>query len=163
MSLQIDCWQSECQKPAVLGVTATAKTTATLSGVTAGAISFTLQGGNSTAVAITATVSDANDLAAIAKAVNAQSSLTNITATSDKAGKLVLTDADGNDIKMVSTQAAAGDGIGTAQLHRCIWRCCCCFGAAGLATVGGEISFDSKAGFAIALPRRWIYVVGGGR
>jgi flagellin len=132
------------------GVSATAKTTATLTGVTAGAISFTLQGGNATAVAITATVSDAQDLSAIAKAVNAQSSLTNITATSDKAGNLVLTDADGNDIKMVSTQAAAGDGVGTAQLTGASGAAATAFGAAGLATVGGSLTFDSKSGFSIA-------------
>lgn len=132
------------------GVTATAKTTATLSGVTAGAISFTLQGANATAVAITATVSSATDLSAIAKAVNAQSSLTNITAAADKAGNLVLTDLDGNDIKIVSTQTAAGDGIGTAQLTGVAGAAAAAFGAAGLATVGGKLSFDSKAGFSVA-------------
>jgi flagellin len=132
------------------GVTASAKTTATLSGVTAGAISFTLQGANATAVAITATVSSSTDLAAIAKAINAQSSLTNITATSDKAGNLVMTDLDGNDIKMVSTQAAAGDGVGTAQLTGSTGVAAAAFGAAGLATVGGALTFDSKSGFSIA-------------
>ena len=135
---------------ATTGITASAKTTATLSGVTAGAISFTLQGANATAVAITATVSSSSDLAAIAKAVNAQSSLTNITATADKAGNLVLTDLDGNDIKMVSTQAAAGAGIGTAQLTGESGAAAAAFGAAGLATAGGKLTFDSKSGFSVA-------------
>ncbi|CAM8672536.1 FlgL Flagellin and related hook-associated proteins [Comamonadaceae bacterium] len=131
------------------GITATAKTTATISGVTAGAISFTLQGANTTAVAISATVSDANDLSAIAKAINAQSSLTNITATSDKAGKLVLTDLDGNDIKIDSTQAAAGDGIGTALVTGSTGAATAALGTA-TATIGGGLTFDGKSGFSIA-------------
>jgi flagellin len=131
------------------GITATAKTTATISGVTAGAISFTLQGANTTAVAISATVSDANDLSAIAKAINAQSSLTNITATSDKAGKLVLTDLDGNDIKIDSTQAAAGDGIGTALVTGSTGTATAALGTA-TATIGGGLTFDGKSGFSIA-------------
>ncbi|WP_296510452.1 flagellin [Rhodoferax sp.] len=130
------------------GITATAKTTATLTGVTAGAISFTLQGANTTAVAITATVSDATDLSAIAKAVNAQSSLTNITATSDKAGKLVLTDLDGNDIKIVSTQAAATDGVGTALVQGSTGPVTAALGTAA-ATIGGGLTFDGKSGFSI--------------
>nr|CBA32020.1 B-type flagellin [Curvibacter putative symbiont of Hydra magnipapillata] len=134
---------------ATTGITATAKTTATISGVTAGAISFTLQGANTTAVAITATVSDATDLSAIAKAINAQSSLTNITATSDKAGKLVLTDLDGNDIKIDSTQAAAGDGIGTALVTGSTGAATAALGTA-TATIGGSLTFDADSGFSIA-------------
>jgi flagellin len=131
------------------GITATAKTTATLNGVTAGAISFTLQGQNSTAVAITATVNDSTDLSAIAKAVNAQSSLTNITATSDKAGNMVLTDLDGNDIKIVTTQNAT-TGIGSALVTGASGAATATIGTAGTATVGGQLTFDAKTGFSIA-------------
>ncbi|MDT7514277.1 flagellin [Rhodoferax mekongensis] len=134
---------------ATTGITATAKTTATISGVTAGAISFTLQGANTTAVAISATVSDATDLSAIAKAINAQSSLTNITATSDKAGNLVLTDLEGNDIKIDSTQAAATDGIGTATVTGATGGATAALGT-DTATIGGKLTFDAKSGFSIA-------------
>jgi flagellin len=55
----------------------------------------------------------------------------------------------------VSTQAAAGEGVGTAQLRGAdvggvAGTPAAAFGAAGLATVGGSLTFDSKAGFAVA-------------
>jgi len=78
------------------GVTATAKTTLSLANTNGntGSFSFKLQGANTTnAVTISATVSSATDLSAVAQAVNAQSGTTNVTATADKSGNLVLTDA----------------------------------------------------------------------
>lgn len=146
------------------GVTSTASSTATLSGVTAGAVQFTLQGANSTAVTISATVSSATDLAAVAQAVNAQSGTTNITATADKAGNLTLSDAAGNDIKIGNT--TTGTGLDGASLRGADLRdpttglstgtgATVTFGAGTAAapnsvTVGGELSFSSSAGFSIA-------------
>ncbi len=58
---------------------------------------ITLQGANSKAITISTDVKDTRDLGAIAAVVTAQSGSTNITATADKKGNLVLTETDGND------------------------------------------------------------------
>lgn len=140
------------------GVTATATTTATINNVTAGAVQFTLQGANANAITISATVSSSSDLSAIAQAVNAQSGTTNITATADKSGNLVLSDNAGNDIKLAgssggfdtaqvrggdfvdaTTGAVTGQGTTTTDIT-----------TGGTATVGGSVSFSSSAGFSIA-------------
>jgi flagellin len=93
---------------AASGVTAVATTTATLSSITAGAVQFKLTGANSSPVTISATVSNASDLSALAQAINAQSGTTNITAVADKAGNLVMTDSSGNDIKMENLNVVGG-------------------------------------------------------
>jgi flagellin len=136
------------------GVNATATTTATLSGVTAGAVSFKLTAGNSTAVTISATVSSASDLSAIAQAVNAQSSVTNVTATADKSGNLVFSDNAGNDIKLQNLNLA-GVGLTGATLKGADAAATAVTfivaGTAGdAATVGGQVSFDSASGFTVS-------------
>lgn len=142
------------------GVTATATTTATIAGVTAGAVSFTLQGANATAITVSATVSTATDLGAVATAINAQSSTTNITAVADKNGNLVLTENTGNDIKIVN--GTTGTGLDAATIRGADLRdpvtglstgngATAAIGASGtFATVGGELSFSSSSGFSIA-------------
>jgi flagellin len=128
------------------GVTATASTTATLAAVSSGAVSFRLAGQNATTspVVISATVSSPSDLSAVAQAVNAQSGTTNITAVADKSGNLVLSDNAGNDIKIENitgldaATVAGGDGVASAVI-----------GAAGVAVVGGKVSFDSAQGFTV--------------
>lgn len=142
------------------GVSATATTTATISGVTAGAVSFQLVGANAAAnpVTISATVASASDLSAIAQAVNAQSGTTNITATSDKSGNLVLTDNAGNDIKVGNLSGAAagltGATIRGADVSAGVAGATKTFvatGAAGdLAVVGGQVAFDSPNGYTVA-------------
>jgi flagellin len=148
------------------GVAATASTKATISGVTAGAVQFTLNGANATAVTISATVSSATDLSAIAQAVNAQSGTTNISATADKSGNLVLSDSSGNDIK-VTNKTAAGVGLGTALMRGGDLRdattgvvtgngtSSAAFGdgtvAGGAAfVVGGDLQFSSAVGYTVA-------------
>ena len=144
------------------GVTAEAKTVATISGVVDGAVNFQLRGANSTAndpnskaVTISAKVVG-GDLSALAQAVNAQTATTNVTATIklDATGKkeLQLNDNSGNDIQIstqagdVALQAASvrGHDLGT--------------GAAGAgaalvntnsAVVGGRVEFTSDSGFSI--------------
>lgn len=136
------------------GVSATATTTATLSGVTAGAVSFKLTGGNATAVTISATVSSSSDLSAIAQAVNAQSSVTNVTATADKSGNLVFTDNAGNDIKLQNLNAASAGMTGATLKGADAAATAVTFVAAGTvgdaATVGGQVSFDSASGFTVS-------------
>ena len=137
---------------ATTGVTARATSTATIAGVTAGAVSFRLVGQNAAPVTISATVSSTTDLAAIAQAVNAQSGTTNITATSDKSGNLVLTDNSGNDIK-VGNLSGAGAGLTGAKIKggNATLATFVATGAAGdTAIVGGKVDFDSANGFTIA-------------
>lgn len=130
------------------GITASAVTTATVSTVTAGTVAFTLQGSNTTAISISATISSGSDLADIAKAVNAQSVNTGITATSDKAGNMVLTSLTGDDIKL--TTGAVPGGFSTATtVGRTGTAASAAIGISGTTTVGGDITFDSKSGFSI--------------
>ncbi|TFW29263.1 flagellin [Massilia arenosa] len=135
------------------GVTATAKTTATIANVAAGAVSFKLSGANSSAVTISATVSDTNNLSSVAQAINAQSGTTNITATADSQGKLTLTDASGNDIKLENLGTDAAVGFGTATVTGSSGAASAALGAAGGggagAVVGGTVSFDSAQGFTV--------------
>jgi flagellin len=83
------------------GVTAEARTTATLSNLaTDGTVSFTLQGTNSDPVEISATVT-ADDLKALAMAINDQSGNTGIMATlSGNQKSITLVQAEGYDIKI---------------------------------------------------------------
>lgn len=137
------------------GVTATATTEATISGVTAGAVQFKLVGANgaSNPVTISATVSDANDLSAVAQAVNAQSGTTGIVATSDKQGNLKLTSATGDDIK-VGNMSAAGAGLTGATMKGNSNDAGVAFVDTGnggdVITVGGSVSFDSAQGFTVS-------------
>ncbi|MES2130098.1 MAG: flagellin [Pseudomonadota bacterium] len=139
------------------GVSATASTTATVTSVSTGAVSFKLVGSNSSAspVTISATVAASSDLSAVAQAVNAQSGTTNITATADKSGNLVLSDNAGNDIKIENitgldtATVAGGDGIASAAV-----------GAAGVAVVGGKVAFDSAQGFTISTSAGTTFLTG---
>jgi flagellin len=135
------------------GVTATATSTATISGLAqTGAVSFQLVGANSSAVTISATVSSTSDLSAIAQAVNAQSGTTNITATADKSGNLVLTDNAGNDIKVGNLSGAAAGLTGaTIKGGNATTVAFAATGGAGdTAIVGGQVIADSANGFTIA-------------
>ncbi|BCL60557.1 flagellin [Desulfomarina profundi] len=140
------------------GVTATATTTATLSNLDAnGSVTFNLQGTNTTAVAINATVLS-DDLTNLVTALNEQTGNTGITATlsSDKAS-ITLEQSAGYDIKVTDfSHSSSSDSVAvTIKLT----------GSEGNAatltkggdttraddtdssTVGGEISFSSSSGF----------------
>ncbi len=140
------------------GVSATASTTATLSGVAnTGAVSFTLQGANTTAVTVSATISSTSDLGAIAQAVNAQSGTTNITAVADKQGNLVFSDNAGNDIKIGNASASLdasnfrGGNLSDPTTGADLGPGANATINTGTgATVGGSIAFSSSAGFAVS-------------
>jgi flagellin len=92
-------------------VVAVASTTATLSNFThLGTTLFTLFGKNTGAIAITANIHDTSNLSSLATAINSKSGQTGITATADRSGKLVLTEASGNDIG-IKNQGQAGAGL----------------------------------------------------
>ncbi|MCP5415712.1 MAG: hypothetical protein H6965_01330 [Chromatiaceae bacterium] len=94
------------------GVTASARTTATLSSLTAGGVvSFQLNG---TAISASVTTSD---LSALTSAINDRTSQTGVTAvTSDDGASITLTEENGNDITIQSfNSSVAVDGSsGTA-------------------------------------------------
>lgn len=141
------------------GVTATASTTATLGGLTAnGSVSFTLQGTNTTAVSISATVLS-DDLTNLVTSISEQAGNTGITATlsSDKKS-ITLTQASGYDVKIAdfahsATVAGTTSSImtltGSAGTAKTLTDGLTTSDAADLdsSTVGGEITFNSAAGF----------------
>ncbi|MDZ7890156.1 MAG: flagellin [Rhodoferax sp.] len=97
---------------ALSGVTAVATTKATISGVSLGSVQFQLQGSNlppdATPITVSATINNTSDLAPLAQAINAQSGSTGITAVADKVGNLVLTQAEGDDIKILNMGVTGG-------------------------------------------------------
>jgi flagellin len=138
---------------ATTGVTATARTTATMQTLTStGAVSFALQGTNSSAVTITATVAALTDISEISKAINTQSGQTGITASIAN-NVITLTQAEGADIKISdffgggsaasqATISVTGSAAGAQAIG----------GSASLdsTTVGGELTFDSNSTFNIS-------------
>jgi flagellin len=133
------------------GVTATARTTATLGTLSVdGSVTFSLKGTNTTAVSINATVL-ANDLTNLVTSINEQAGNTGITASlsSDKKS-ITLEQAAGYDIQIsdfahssgAATMQLTGSAGGAATLTEA--------GVAGdldSSTVGGEITFNSSSGF----------------
>jgi len=133
------------------GVTAVPITKATLNNVSTGSVQFTMKGANSTAITVSATVNNASDLAPLAQAINAQAETSGITATADKSGNLVLTQADGYDIKIENTtltQGLVGATIKGSETGTAVT-----FTAAGGANpavaIGGNVDFNSSTGFTL--------------
>lgn len=96
------------------GVSATAITTAQISAfTTTGSVNFTLgnkgSGGGSTAV-INATITNTGDLTPLLSAINAQSSVTGVSAvfTAGNTNGLTLTNANGDDIAVKLNSTSAG-------------------------------------------------------
>jgi len=148
------------------GVTALAKTTATLAQIgteadgtitdpaASLAVKFEMKSSNSEAVTISASVKN-GDLSALAQAINAQSGNTNVTASvqvnqTNGQKELKLENNTGDDINIVpgsSNAAMANTQIRGADVA----------GAAGTAvaltaetTVGGRIELSSDSGFSVA-------------
>jgi flagellin len=158
------------------GVTATATTSSTLTGIADGSVQFKLRGDNSVendpnsaAVTISAQVKN-GDLSSLAQAINAQSGTTGISASielnaSTGAKQIKMTNASGSDIQMenINTAPAAGtqDALAGAFLAGAAkpGSGAANTGAAdgapiGIAagatvTVGGHLSFSSDSGFTI--------------
>ena len=127
------------------GVTASARTTATIGALSAaGTFAFSLYGQNTTAVAISATISNTADLTQLRDAINAQSGQTGITATGTGA-TLTLTQAEGYDIALEgvsaggATLALTGGETGTETLGA--------LATTDSSTVGGEVVFSSENPF----------------
>ncbi len=140
------------------GVTATARTTATLDTLSAdGTVGFTLQGTNDTAIAISATVTQTN-LSSLAQAINDQAGNTGISASLAGDNKsITLTQSSGHDIKLASFTHSAGttDGLdltGNEDAHLTTDTSVAISMSSGTAaaTVGGEVSFSSSGSFNIS-------------
>ncbi len=138
------------------GVTASASTSATLSAFKAGGVSLTLQGapkadGSPNPVTVGATLANAKDVGALAKAINDQTGSTGITAVADlSTGEIKLTQDKGynisvknNDVTTNNTVAVAGlgtadGGTGTAVVLDT---------ANEATTVGAKVTFSSSSAF----------------
>ena len=155
------------------GVTASASTQATITGISDGAVQFDLRGANSVAndatskaVTISAKVVG-GDLSALAQAINAQSGTTAITASIKKDGagvsSLVLSNSNGDDINLTNDLADAATGLGTASIAGAETPANGSTAsipanvvaipvstAAQSVTVGGTLSFSSDSGFSIS-------------
>ena len=134
------------QQSATTGVTATARTTATMQTLSAaGSLIFSLQGTNTDAVTISATVSSTSDLSEISKAINEQSGTTGITASIED-NVITLTQAEGEDIKISdflatgsATIVVEGSESGTVAIGATT--------GTDSTTVGGEVTLDSNSAF----------------
>jgi len=134
----------------VTGVSATAKTTATLGNLSAdGTIGFKLQGSNATATSISATVTT-TDLTNLARAVNEQSGNTGIIAilSPDKA-TVTLEQSNGYDVKIIdfthTTATETIDLTGSQGAGEALTA-----GGLNSSTVGGELTFSSSGDFNVS-------------
>jgi flagellin len=128
----------------VTGVTAEATTTATLSGLSAdGTVSFSLgSGGDAATISAAVTLSD---LSALATVINDTAGTTGITAEAT-GGSLVLTQADGKDIRLAdfvnsgtgTVDLAGTDGATAEELTS---------GGTDSSIVSGELTLNSSGAF----------------
>jgi flagellin len=134
------------------GVTATARTEATIDGLSAaGTVSFDLYGSNGTGITISANVVSTTDLSALSSAINAKASSTGITAelSSDKAS-IKLISAEGYDIG-VENFVHSGDAAETIDVAGVSLTGPTGGTPAGTdsVVVGGTVSFNSPTVFSI--------------
>jgi flagellin len=137
------------------GVTAEARTTATLSNLAVdGTVGFTLQGSNSEAIAISATVTTSN-LSGLAQAINDQAGNTGVFATlsGDKAS-VTLSQDSGYDIKIGDYTHSSNLNTSTIKVTGNEGAGVNLIGNSGSAkdstVVGGEVSFSSSGTFNIS-------------
>jgi flagellin len=140
---------------AATGITAEAQTTATLAGlVSDGTVGFTLQGSNTTAIAISATVSSTN-LSSLSQAINDQAGNTGITAIlSDDNKSITLSQATGYDIKIGNYTHSSGLSTATLTVYGHEGGGIILAGNPGSTTdstvVGGEVIFSGTDAFNVS-------------
>lgn len=137
------------------GVSALSKSAASFAGLSTGTVTFTITGQSSAVVGATITAS--TDLSSVANAINAQSAVTGVFATSN-GSSIALTNADGYDIKIenfsntgsggatiTGSDAFANVSAGTAAIS--------INGSGGgndSVTVGGQLKLDSASIYTLA-------------
>jgi len=140
---------------AITGVTAEARTTATISNlVSDGTIGFSLQGSNLDPIPISATVTT-DDLTALANAINDQAGNTGINATlSGNKKSITLTQAAGDDIKIADYTHSVDDPANTLTITGNEGSGVALAGDSASVTdstvVGGQISFYSTGTFNVS-------------
>ena len=132
----------------ITGVTATARTEATIGNLSAdGIVSLTLGSGGNTAT-INASVST-TDLSELATVINDQSGTTGVTAVVNSAGTLTLVQAEGKDIQISDfTHSSAGatlDATGADNIAETLTS-----GAADSTRISGVVEFSSQDSYTIA-------------
>ncbi|MBI2382925.1 MAG: flagellin [Gammaproteobacteria bacterium] len=136
------------------GVTASARTTATLKSLSvAGTVTFNLYGSNTSGEAISAVIADTSDLTALADAINAKAGTTGITATAS-GSSVTLTSVEGYDIGLDTFANSAATTTDTINFE----------GASGASVVldedatatgtdsartGGTVTFKSSEAFTV--------------
>lgn len=133
------------------GVTATARTTVTMSSLaSAGTVSFTLHGANDKTAQVTADITDPNDLSALANAINQTTGTTGVSASFDKeTGKLTLVQAEGYDIGIEGFNNSAGGTISVAGSEGDAVDLTS--GGANSTRVGGEVTFNASGPFSVSV------------
>lgn len=131
------------------GVTAAARTEATISGLSAaGTFNFSLYGQNTSAIQISATVTSTSDLTAIRDAINAQTGLTGITAEGT-GSSLSLVQAEGYNIALEGVSATGSATLNLTGAE----GAAATLGAATTtdsSTVGGRVTFNSENAFTVS-------------
>lgn len=136
------------------GVKADAITYAKLSGATvSGAVSFDLQGSNSTAITVSANL-DFENYSELSNSINAVSGQTGITAElADDKKSITLTHSTGEDIKISTVDSVAGVDLGLTGLasdgETAAGAAVAIPDTTAAATVGGNVSFYSPKGFTV--------------
>ena len=130
------------------GVTATAETKASLSGIAKGTVSFDLKGDNATAVTISATVGDDNK--SLVEAVNAQTATTGISAKLGKNGELELSNKNGADIKIGNFTTDAATKTATIKTPNDSTGVTLDADGDKFANISGTLSFDSNSAFTLS-------------
>lgn len=131
------------------GVTATARTEATIGGLSAaGTFEFNLYGQNTSAIQISATVTSTSDLTSIRDAINAQTGLTGITAEGT-GSSLKLVQSEGYNISLENVLAT---GTATLELTGGEGTAVTLGAAVGTdsSTVGGQVTFNSENAFTVS-------------
>jgi len=138
------------------GVTATAKTTASMALGTNESYQFTMQSDNGTAVTVSfstgATLNSATDYASGIAAINAQSAKTGVTAEYDKKNNSIkLTNATGNDINLTNTNAAGNTTFDVASYKAdgSLTTANAMTANAAASIVNGTITLDSEDSFSM--------------
>jgi flagellin len=138
------------------GVTATAKTTASLALGINDSYQFTMQSDNGTAVTVSfstgSTLNSATDYASGIAAINAQSAKTGVTAEYDKKNNSIkLTNATGNDINLANTNAAGNTTFNVASYKAdgSLTAANPMTANGGTSVVNGTITLDSEDSFSM--------------
>ena len=138
-------------KTSATGVTATAVTNANVTLVANGAYSFSITSDNTSAITVSFSVGAATSdgYAAAVTAINAASSKTGVTAQYDtKNGGLKLTNATGNDIKLIDAGTVNAIGVSTYQADGTTLNASQA-GMTATTIISGQVTLDSQNSFSV--------------